>query len=142
MSERKIFRPGATLIERRKEWVALPDGFEVWVWELTVAESAQITDRSKRPAIDPRGGHDTATMIALQVMLSCYDGDEPGAKRIFGDADFSAIYELPFRVFDALLSAINRVNGKDAVEAELLRDFTAATAAQKTAESATGASST
>jgi hypothetical protein len=135
MIEHKVYKPGVDLPPRRKEWVDFPScDSGVWVWEMTVAESAQILQRSARPSVDPRGGHDQSAIIAAQLMVSCYDSDEDGAKRIFGDADFSAIYALPFRDFDVCIQAINRVNGKDATEQEILEAFSTAQAALKNSE--------
>jgi hypothetical protein len=129
LSERTIYKPGNAESKRRREWVTLPGG-DICVWELTMSESAQIVERSARPAIDPRGGQVPATFVALQILFCCYDGEEDNAKRIFSEADLLAIYCLPFSEFDLLLGATNRVNGKDATELERLRDFTAATKAQ------------
>lgn len=135
---RKIYEPGVSQPERRREWVSLPGG-DLCVWELTVADSAQILEKSQRPDLDPRGGHDKARAMAVQVMLSCYDADTPPANRIFSDADFGAVYMMPFREYDLLIQAINRVNGKSPEEQEALRDFTTAAEAQNPSEPPTGA---
>lgn len=133
MSQRKIYRPGVVAPQRRQEWVSL-DGGDVCVWELTVAESTQILERSERPKVDPRGGHNRGMTVVTQILLSCFDGEEDGAKRIFADHDLAAIYALPFHDFQAILSAMNRVNGTDADEEERLRDFSTATGAPNPSE--------
>lgn len=133
MSERTIYKPGAAASQRRREWVSLPSG-DICIWELTVADSTQIVERAARPEIDPRGGCSPAKSVAMQILLSCYDGEEDGAGRIFEERDLAAIYALPFGEFDLLLQAINRVNGKSATELERLRDFTAATQAPNTCD--------
>lgn len=138
MSERTIYQPGVSQPERRREWVELPAGW-VCVWELTVADSAQILERSQRPDGDPRDGPDKTRAMAAQIMLSCFDNDGPPAQRIFGDADYAAIYMMPFREYDLLIQAINRVNGKSAEEQAALKDFTTATEAQNPSASPTGA---
>jgi hypothetical protein len=119
---RKIYQPSAIAPPRRSEWVSLPDG-DILVREMTVAEAVQVLERSARPSIDPRGGHSQGMTVALQLILSCYAGEEPDAARIFGDHDMATIYALPFRDFDIILQAINRVNGKTASEQETLHDF-------------------
>jgi hypothetical protein len=84
--------------------------------------------------MDKRGGSSPGMAVILQIMLSCYDGEGPDARRIFNDADRGAINDMPFRDFTLILEAINRVNGKDATEQELLRDFTQATGAPSTSD--------
>lgn len=133
--ERKIFRPGAEPpAAPRFEWVEFENGCWVCVRGMTAADAIRITERSERPKIDPQGGHSKGRMVQLQIVASCYDGEGPEAKPIFTEADFVAINALSFQDFDRLLGAINRVNGKDATETELLRDFTTATEAQKPSE--------
>lgn len=128
MSEKKIRQPGAANTQRRKEWVEFEDGTGWWVWELTVAETTRIIDQSQVQSKDPRVQAMTrGRQVVLQIMHSCYDGDEPGSKRIFGDNDFGAAYEIPFRDFGRLIAAIEEVNGTGATQQEILRDFTAAT---------------
>lgn len=111
----------------RKERVSLTAG-PLWVWEMTVAESVQIIDHATRPAIDPRGGLDRAESAVWQIMLSCYNSDQPGAERVFKDADLLSIYRLRLEEFGKLMAAINRVNGNTSTEEDLQRDFTAVTA--------------
>jgi hypothetical protein len=128
LSEPQLYRPGVNSRPRRVEKVILPGGETfLWIKEMTVAETAQILERSERPNLGHGvgGGHSTGRGVVVQIMVSCYDGtmDAPGEQRIFTDADFGAIYEMPFSEFDAIYAAINRVNGKDATESERLRDF-------------------
>lgn len=118
MSERTIYRPGQPR-ERRKEWVSI-EGGDLCVWAMTVAESTQILERSERPD----GGSSKGMALVTQILLSCYDGEEPGSKRLFADHDRQCIYDLSFEDFELLMGAINRVNGKDATSQEALRDFT------------------
>lgn len=125
MPERTIYRPSAEPAPLRKEWVTLPGG-DICVWELTVAESTRIIEKSERPAIDPRGGHNQGAMRVQQVAMSCYDGEQDGAKRIFSEAELLHLYRMPLYQFELLVAATDRVNGKGAGEAELLEDFTPA----------------
>jgi hypothetical protein len=131
MSEPTVYRPGVNTRPRRKEQVVLPGGEHfVWVWEMTVADQAQVLDRSERPQLGSvGGGHSKGKAIAVQIMLCCYDSDADGAKRIFSDADFGAVYDLPYADFDVLYEAANRVNGKISTEQERLRDFLTVTEA-------------
>lgn len=125
MSDTPVYRPGAAKRERRKECVPIADGeFHVWVWSLTLADSTQIIERSARPEIDKRGGHNQSMAIAMQIQLSCYDSDKEDASRIWEDNTRGDIYTLSMADMTALLAAINRVNGQDATEQEILRDFT------------------
>jgi len=125
MPERKIYRPSAEPAPLRKEWVSLPGG-DICVWELTVAESTQVLEKSERPSVDPRGGYNRGAMRVQQVMMSCYDGEQDGAKRLFGEADLLHLYRMPLAQFESLVAATDRVNGKGAGEAERLEDFTPA----------------
>lgn len=130
--ERTIYRPG-NAPARRKEWVSLKGG-DVCVWELTVADMAQIMERSARPPIDPRGGNDSAALLLYQIFFACYDGEEEGAKRIFGEGDLPQIGALTVSEMEAVMGAINRTCGKDAGQEELLEGFTRATGAQSSSE--------
>lgn len=122
MSELPIYRVGVKPA-RRKEWVVLPEAqARVCVWSMTVAESAQLMDRCTRPDGKPS----TGKVVVLQIMLSCYNGDDDKATHIFSATDEGAVYDLPLHDMEAIIAAINRVNGKDATEQELLRDFTIA----------------
>lgn len=122
MSDLPVYKVGIKH-ERRKRWVDLHEiGARVCVWSMTVAESTQILERAAKPD----GKHSTGMVVVLQIMLSCYDGDGADAKSIFQAQDFQPIYDLPLRDMEAIIAAINEVNGKDASEQEVLRDFTAA----------------
>lgn len=123
--ERRLYDPTSAIDAPRREWVTLDRG-DVCVHEMTLAETMQITERAARPACDPRGGHNRAQTVVLQIMFSCRLGEEPDAKRAFTDADLGLIHDLRFHEFDALLAAINRVSGKSATEEERLRDFSTA----------------
>lgn len=116
---------------RRREWVAVP-GFKVCVWELTMEEDQTILNNSQRPAIDPRGGYDRGEMALWQIALSCYNGDGDNAERIWPDQKAHLIRSLPERIGKPLLIAINRINGEDPEEEEILRDFSQATGARST----------
>lgn len=123
MSEPTLYRPGVNTRPRRKEKVVLPGGEHfLWVWEMTVADSTQVLERSERPNAGG-GGHSAGKGLVVQLMLSCFESDAEGAQRVFQDADFGAIYALPFSEFDVIYTAVNRVNGKEATEQERLRDF-------------------
>lgn len=126
--ERRPFDKSAVRVGRRSEWVALDAG-DVCVREMTVQEAMTLTERAARPAIDKRGGMDPTEMVLWQILLSCYVDDSEDAARLFSEndpADIRVIYSLRFEEFGELMGAINRVNGKDATEVDLLRDFTAA----------------
>ncbi len=107
---------------RRKELVSLDAG-DLWVFEMTVAESAGLADRASRPAIDPRGGMDPAATIVYQIMLCCYESDEPGANRVFNDADIPLIHSLRMEEMTRIVQAIQRVNGLNPEEVDVTRDF-------------------
>jgi len=125
MSETQVYKPGVVKQERRKEKVAIAGGqFHVWVWGLTLADSTQIIERSARPEIDKRGGHNQGVAVALQIQLSCFDSDKEDACRVWEDNTRHDIYALPMADMTTLIAAINRVNGQDATEQEVLRDFT------------------
>ena len=117
---------------RRHEWVSLTYG-DVCVRALTVSELLQIQDRAARPKIDPRGGLDPGWSALLQVSLSCYDGEEEEAQPIWPcTADLRSlapIGKLPIADFTKIMEAVQRVNGMDAEEVNILQDFTRATEA-------------
>ena len=126
MGEKIIRKPGEA--KRHKEWVEFEDGTGWWVWEMTVAETTRMMDQSQIKSKDPRvqamtGGR----QLVMQIMYSCYEGEEPGSKRVFGDNDFGAVYDIPFHDFGRLITAIENVNGTSSTERELLQDFTEAT---------------
>lgn len=124
-NEEPIFDPKAPLLDmRRKEWVRLDTG-RVCVWEMEAADTLFIVEHSLRP------GREKTTLAATDAMLwrvlvSCYNGAEPGAGRIFEITDLPRIQRLRKTEWDRLLAAIERVNGTDAEEVPLLQDFTAA----------------
>jgi hypothetical protein len=111
---------------RRREWVTLPRLGRVCVRELLMSEAVQIADYSTRPAEDPRGGTDREESSLWQIAFTSYDGDGPDAKRLFDDHQVHLIRSLTLEEFTLLMQAINRVNGLDATEVELVRDFTGA----------------
>ena len=117
----------------RREKVTLDCG-DVWVREMTCAEAMQLGERAARPAVDPRGGLDPGESVLWQILLSCYEDDSDDASRLFTEApdDVRIIYGLRLEEFNELMQAVNRVNGRDASEVELLRDFTAAREAAPT----------
>ena len=108
---------------RRFEWVTLPRLGRVCVRELLMSDSVQIADYSTRPADDPRGGTDRQESTLWQIALTCYNGDGPDAKRIFDDHQVHLIRSLTLSEFTTLMTVINRVNGMEAEEVELVRDF-------------------
>lgn len=128
MEHRPFNKQEAVHAKRRFEWVALDAG-DICIRELTVRETIALTERSSRPSIDPRGGLDPGEAVLWQILFSCYDGETEDARRIFSDTDpedVRTIYAMRAEEFNKILTAINRVNGQDATEAEILRDFTAA----------------
>lgn len=115
---------------RRREWITVPGMGRLCVWQLTMAESVLVTEYSTRPAEDPRGGMDREESVLWQIALACYRGDTPDAKRVFDDHQVYLIRNLSVSEFTLIMTAINRVNGIDAQEEEILRDFTPATGAR------------
>lgn len=124
MSDDPIF--SATGLEPKKEWIRL-EGGRLCLWELTLATASLVYEYSARPSIDPRGGNDKGEAAIWEIALSCYDGEGSDAKRIWPDEKVHEIRSLPERVCGPLLSAINRLNGKDPTEAEIREDFIRAT---------------
>jgi hypothetical protein len=118
-------------IPRRKEWITLPAG-EMCIWEMTCAEVAQMLERSQRPA-SFGGGQDEATAMFYEIMLSCYHGDEVGAAPVF--PEMASVARLRWEDGVAIRAAVQRVNGKDASQEELMRGFSKAPEAQNTSES-------
>ena len=117
--------------QRRREWVNLP-GARVCIWELTMAEDSRILEYAQRPTIDPRGGYDRGEMALWQIALTCYNGAGADAERIWPDHKVHEIRDLPERLAKPLLMAINKINGEDPEEEEVLRDFSAAAGARNT----------
>lgn len=111
--------------KRAKERVDLEAG-PVWVWAMTVAETVQLAERAVRPKFDPRGGVDPTESLLWQIALSCYYGEEDGSERIFTENNLMDLYRLPLAEFKLLALAVQRVNGQNATEAEVMKDFFAA----------------
>lgn len=125
--EAPIMSPEAILTSdhRRREWITLKVG-RCCVWELSVPEMTQITERASRPKIDPRGGMDPGESMLWQICLSCYDGDGDGARRIFDAGNpthVKAIMSLGSHDAKRLMATIAQVNGASEVEVEALEDF-------------------
>lgn len=110
----------------RQEYVEFSDGTYVWVRGLTTLQWAGLRERSQRR--DPRGGTDETAALLIQIVMSCFEGEEPEAKRVFSDLDLDKAGALPAEQTLAIMAAIQRVNGMAATEQEILRDFTAAQA--------------
>lgn len=111
----------------RKERVEFPDGRFVYVWGLSASAFASIKMRAARHPSDPRGGDDQSLLILLQIVASCYAGEEPGAARIFSDLDIDKAGNLTMEEMVAVLAAIQRVNGQEAKQQEVMADFLAVT---------------
>lgn len=129
MTDEPLFdREKALACEPRTEWVSTSCG-RICVRAMRMSEYFQLSERSQRPKIDPRGGIDTNEAVLWQILLSCYQGEDPNAPPTFSadsPEDIRAIYSLKTQDGLKILGAINRVNGVDASEGELLRDFSAA----------------
>lgn len=112
----------------RHEWVSLDCG-DLCVREMTAAQGTTLAERSQRPSIDPRGGFDTGEAVLWQILLSCFTDDTPAAQPVFAEhaEDIGIIMNLRLEEFKRLAQAINRVNGSDMTEVEVLRDFSALT---------------
>jgi hypothetical protein len=132
MEHRPYNHEAADQEQRRCEWVSLTHG-DVCVRALTVSELIHIQDRAARPKVDPRGGIDRGWAILLQISLSCYDGEGPDAKPIWPASldlkSLGPIGRLSATDFNAITQAMERVNGGDPEEAQLLKDFSRATEA-------------
>lgn len=137
--EHRVYQDDGKEPELRSEWVLLRKG-EVCVRELTAAEYAGMRQQSARPSIDPRGGSDPTAIILVQIVMSCYDSEEPGARPLFPTME--AAGRLPFEDFQKVMAAIARVNGLEATEQEILRDFLQASGAPTNSSSKSTASST
>jgi hypothetical protein len=111
---------------RRKEWVTLENGVPVCVWEMTVAESAQLAEFSQRP--DALGGTiDMQEALIWQIALVSFDGDEEGvSRRIFPDSQVTRIKGMRHTDFQRIVHASARVNGSEAERLEDLQSFTKA----------------
>lgn len=124
---------------RRKEWIELSGG-TLCLWSFRAADVNLIGEYSTRPAEDPRGGIDTLEASIWQIAFACYDGDGPDAKRLWPDLKAYEIRDMPADDWEALVLAINRLNGKDATSQEVMRDFTPAEPEQTSSILSTGAS--
>jgi len=122
MSERRIYS-AAEPTPVRKEWVTLPDGREISVWGMNTAQFASIQARSQRTFGHPEAAPDRSLAILMQIAASCYASDEPGAARIFSDLDLDKVGLLTLQEMVVIMMAVQRCNGQDAEEAEVLRDF-------------------
>lgn len=135
MSDTRPFDKQAARSRRnlRREPVTLDCG-TIWVREMTCAEAMTLGERAARPSIDPRGGLDPGESVLWQIILSCYEDDSDEAPRLFTEApdDVRIVYGFRLEEFNELMQAVNRVNGRDASEVELMRDFTAAREAAPT----------
>lgn len=133
MSERKLFDKEEAVRERRRgEWLDLECG-AVYVREMGAAQYVTLLERSARPEIDPRGGIDEGEAFLWQVLVSCFT-DETCRQRLFDEddpTDLRIIRNLPKREYVRLVTTIARVNGNDASEEEINRDFTLLQAEQK-----------
>jgi len=105
----------------RKEKVVFPDGRFLWVHGLTTAQFASIQARSERR---PQGmPADRSLTILMQIAASCYASEETGAARIFSDLDLDKVGSLTLQEMVIIMGAVQRVNGMEATEQEVLRDF-------------------
>lgn len=133
--KRVIFKPGVSKTARRIEWVELVPALGakpaegVYVWGLATCDSLAIIERSTQGGVDEASGISKARQLQLQIMLSCFDGDQPGARRVFTDADVAPINEGSWEAFSKIVIAIAKVNGQSESEADALRDFSPATGA-------------
>jgi hypothetical protein len=110
----------------KKEKVVFPDGRFVWVHGLNTATFVSIQARAARQPRDPRlGGQDNSMLTLMQIAASCYKSDEPGAERIFSDLDLDKVGLLTMQEMVLIMMAVQRVNGTDATEQEVLKDFLA-----------------
>ncbi len=121
------------LPERQKEKVILSNGRFVWVWDMDAANWLQGTERAVIRT-GPRAGAQSITdSLIWRVLVSCYDSDLPGARRIFNEEDVLQIYRLPSRDFRAIIDAIDRVNATDPESAEEALDFSTLREEERTA---------
>jgi hypothetical protein len=99
---------------------------------MTAQEAMTLSERAQRPSIDPRGGLDPGESVLWQIILSTFFDDGEEAERVYSETpeDVKAIMDLRFEEFQLLMQAINRVNGRDAREAEVMRDFSRVTGAE------------
>lgn len=141
MKERRAFKQNKDIKnDLRKEWVSLVDG-DVCVWELMTPESVLLAERSRRPAIDTRGGMDETAATAWLIALSVHHSDEPDSPRVWDDLAIADTLLLRSRDTNLIVGAFRRVNGTSEEELEAVTDFSPATGAQNPSESTVSASS-
>ena len=128
--------------ERRKVAVENLRGGSLWVWELSFDELTKLARLATRPAIDPRGGVDEEEAMLWKIALSCYDGEEETAARVFPDARVHQIRRIPEGDLDRINAAMNAVNSEGAREELRLRDFTPPGPEPNGSPSSSGVSST
>lgn len=138
--KRVIFRPGVSKTERRVKWVELVPAQDdkpaegVYVREFATCDSLQIIERISQMGVDENSGVAQARKIQLSIMLSCYDSDQPGARRVFSDADVAPINEGAWGPFQRIINAIGEVNGTSEAEAAAVKDFLPAPPAPSSSE--------
>ncbi len=138
----QIFNPKAAHADHRnREWVTL-DGGRICVKEMMAADKIFVLERSQRP-IGPSGAPtiDSGSVLLWQIVVSCYQGEESEAGRIFDMTDIPVIQKLRGTDWDRLVAAIERVNSLADAEVAALEDFTPAPAADSAATSRSGVSS-
>ncbi len=139
MSQRRAYNQSKTP-RLRKEWVELVDG-DVCVWELLTPESVKLSERSRRPAIDTRGGLDEASATAWMIALSVHRDEELGSPRVWDDLTVGDTLLLLTRDTNKIAAAFKRVNGTSEEEMTAVSDFTGATGARNPSASTVSASS-
>ena len=108
---------------RQKEKVNLSNGRFVWVWDMEAGNWLQGTERAIIRAGPRAGQQSIADTLVWRILVSCYDSDEPKARRIFNEEDMLLIYRLPSRDFQKIITAIDRVNGTDPETTEEVEAF-------------------
>jgi hypothetical protein len=104
--KRKLYDPHeAAPWTPRKEWVALADGSEICVWELSVPESFQVAEAAQRHPQDPRPGQNESDAALWLVALACRRDDEPLSPRVWNDMEMGRILQLNPQDFTKLLIA-------------------------------------
>ena len=127
MSDLPIFNPKLPRADhRRGEWVDLDTG-RVYVREMNARDSLFVLEHSQRQG--PPGtpaGLNIGNLQTWQIIVSCYQGEESQAGRIFEITDVEAIQSLRAAEWRKLLEAIERVNALSDAEVSDLEGFTAA----------------
>jgi hypothetical protein len=120
----KIFDPNEPVVDqRRSERVELDNGV-VYVKEMETADLLFCQEHSTRTGGPAGGTVDFSAMQIWQVVVSCYRGKEPEARRVFDITHTDRIRKLRREEWFKLRDAIDRVNGMAAEEAATVRDFT------------------